>query len=293
MRSRKRLLLCLSVLVAVALALWQFWPSQKLSYEGKALKDWVLDLGENRWNPKATAAIQALGTNALPALIDAVNQRPGETREQVFSAISTILQKLHLRSRPLLDAKRRAAIGALRAFDILGATASNAIPVLAKTMDTNADAIEALGYIGPASIPVLTNALQRCGPQQRLHIFLAFCQIGTNASVAVPMIIAQLQDTTSLGPYPMREIAAMALGCLKSDPATVVPALTNLFQDPNSGVRMYAVQSVGEFSSRANFALPAVRQLLNDSHVMVRESATNALEAIENNAPFVRPGHSR
>jgi HEAT repeat protein len=67
------------------------------------------------------------------------------------------------------------------------------------------------------------------------------------------------------------------LGCLRIEPETVVPQLTESLKDPRPAVRRYSAAALMQFEKEAGSAVPSLIQTLADSDRAVRFAATNAL----------------
>jgi HEAT repeat protein len=90
---------------------------------------------------------------------------------------------------------------------------------------------------------------------------LAIVELGTNAEPAIPIFLTDLQNPNHF----YRERAADALGKLHLQPALVVPALTNLLNDPTNAARLIAINSLGEFGPAARSAVTALTPYLTNS----------------------------
>lgn len=272
-------LACIVAAVVVAVV----WPREhEPEYEGKKLSEWLM--GERPLGEPANArakAIHQIGTNALPFLLRWIRYETPPWRKKLSSAIRKINTKAWVAFR---DKKADRAKGARLGFEILGPQASPAIPELTKLMKgTNVDitinAFYALHATGIEALPVLLEVLTNGPACLRLHtavIFRTMRQLGTNASVVVPVLIEQLQDKD---PEVAAKAAAM-LGVLGVEPALAVPALTSSLLASETYVRCSAVYALARFGDQARSAVPSLLRALDDSDRSVREAATNALRQI-------------
>src|SRR5207249_3050707 len=79
--------------------------------------------------------------------------------------------------------------------------------------------------------------------------FLAIARLGTFGSNAVPSLLTIIEEKNS----PSRQISIHTLGELKAAPELVIPALTNLLNDPDPGTRMAASSALRTFGYNAQF----------------------------------------
>jgi HEAT repeat protein len=207
-------------------------------YQGKTLTTWLqlyqkADEG-TAGERDATAAIQAIGTNALPYLMKWIASTD-------------------------LDVGLRAQQG----FKILGRVAAPAIPALSKLLTGTNEFVAivvgpALGSIGAPAVPALLEALTNRSYKISLRAILAIPELGTNAHPVIPFLVAELRHPNHF----YRERAADALGGLHIDPEVVVPALTNLVQDSSPAARFIAIKALGQFGPAARPAAPLILETL-------------------------------
>jgi len=78
------------------------------------------------------------------------------------------------------------------------------------------------------------------------------------------------------------EVSAWALGELGEEPETVVPVLLNVYQSSaGDSLRAAAGDALGRFGAKAQSAIPALLKELQDTNVVMRWHATNALRSID------------
>jgi len=213
----------------------------------------------------------------LPWLLRWVRyEKAGWQRRLTFRA-----SRLGVEFTPGQRAADRAAC-AWNALHILGPQASPAIPELFRMMaDPKSpfialDATMALGEIGPEALPallaVLTNK-QAAVRGQAVTSIGAMRGLGTNASLAVPVLLGCLRDRDE----DLAASAASSLGRLATEPGRVVPTLAGSLQHPAPYVRRKAAAALGKFSQGARAAVPSLIEALKDSDSSVRDEATNSL----------------
>ena len=76
-------------------------------------------------------------------------------------------------------------------------------------------------------------------------------------------------------------LAASALGQLRPEPDTVVPALMETAQHNDLYVRRAAIAALGPFGNAARPAVPVLVRRLRDPDLFVREAATNVLRNLD------------
>jgi HEAT repeat protein len=166
-------------------------------------------LKDNRESTVRSAASDALGKigvgnlDALTALIralQAAQKRGGEARNETLSII-----------------------GAIANF---GSTAKDSIPVLISMLDDTSQysVAIALGRIGPACIPALSDLIKNNRTTARQFAFEALGQIGADAiNVLLPLLADDDWNT--------RVSAARVLGQIGPKAEKAIPALTKLLQE--------------------------------------------------------------
>jgi HEAT repeat protein len=286
------------VIVAILLA------RKEPSYCGYPLSNWVKllsDINEQDFGPdctqdKAPDAIVAIGTNALPFLVEWLKYEGGATpvRDVVYKGVQKfpILQKIHgLEEWAWKDSKMVRSAGALIAFRILGSTGAPAIPELLKMARQNPEgasigpqfeAVEALAYTGEAALPALlsiaTNkAIKFTG---RSTAARGIGSLGTNAAPAIPALLEMLDD-----PFVSAD-AAEALASIGLEPQRVVPALARTALQPwDTHEVIFALR---RFGSNAMDAIPTLQRIAEgrDNYSQYnRMSAVSAISQIRTNAP--------
>jgi hypothetical protein len=189
-------------------------------YRGKTLSFWLqqyyglalMESPAQDFHTEADEAVREIGTNGIPLLLQKIraNDSPLDVllqkiHERYSRAGSNSVQSAWRRRLASIDTTRSGIVNfeAARAFGVLGAGASNAVPELIKiyrqnTSEDSQDAVvRSLGYIGPA------------------------------ARNAVPLLWVQTRSTNDY----CRMSAIWALGEIHTQPETVVPALMSLFQN--------------------------------------------------------------
>lgn len=109
--------------------------------------------------------------------------------------------------------------------------AANSEPFVIKPIDAWSEqetAADALGRIGSAAVPALTEALRSNDPDVRLKAAEVLARMGTDAKPAAADLTRLLDDPDER----IRKAAARALGMIGPDAADAVPALMRSLTQP-------------------------------------------------------------
>ncbi len=298
-RKRKRRLLAFAGIVALVAGLWLFFNrNTEPTYDGRPLSEWVVMIGMKK-NPSpytdsekeaATEAIQAIGTNAVPHLVEWLAYEPKGLRRFAFENYEKIPNRF--RTNPevtfMVFKPGIRVWGAEQSFSILGPSAAPAIPALTQILQSinysigpRYKAVSALACIGPSAMTAMTNILAAAPYDEQLWVLNSFARMGTNAAAAVPALIHQVHH----GDMRTAEVAAETLGTLRLVPDEAVPALIGGLADPHPRMRAAAAKALGSFGAQAGTALPALNQLETDPDQGVSKAARAAITAITGVAP--------
>lgn len=272
------LLALAALLVAVSILLLS---EKESSYRGKSLSEWLeaipFEPPHDPPVPEAQAAVRAIGTNALPFLLEWVVERDSSLR-QALIRFDNSQNVLNLNLKPA-ERKAQEAIAGFMALAEIAEPAVNYLVPIAK--DTNrvvsSHVCEILPYLGrkgiEASLQMLSNSndfLRRQivfslarpyigGPnrlvQQNPEHFSHFAErYQREVAVAAPTLIGLLADEN----VEVATAAATALAILRLSPSQAVPALTNICanQAVSERVRQNALLTLGCYGRDARSALP-------------------------------------
>ena len=252
MQKRVQIALAVLLVMLVGVIAWQVLREREPVYQGKRLSGWLQGYIHGgsyigvQPEPEADEAVRQIGTNATSALLHMLRAHDSNLK----LALWRLIDKQHLERIQILRVLSywQAAV----AFHALGASASNAVPILVQTYrdeicsDSQSACAEALGWIGRA------------------------------ASGAIPDLmsaVTNLDDT-------LRAVAVEALGHIHAEPELVLPVLTRSLRDSSSRVRSRAVGSLVGFGAEAKAAIPALTLALDDPVAAIRTNAAAALKAI-------------
>jgi len=294
---RRRILLLLAGCALVAFVLILLWPCEREpSYQGKSLSEWLfLYVAQNGQDTpqaaSATVAVQGIGTNALPFLLEWAAYEPSEWKRKLTKIEAQL-------PRPLdqgywAEARRWNLSEYGTGFKILGPAAKPAIQELSRMVNQQKSeaisrrAIRALTYIGKDGVPDLMTAL---ADQDQNKRYYAAGYIGgmashdTNLSPLVPLLAKCTEDIVTAEP------AVKALGNLAVEPAVALPVLTDALLSQKYWIRVAAADALINFGEEARLAIPKLKARLDDDELVVRQAATNALlkispESLTNAAP--------
>src|SRR5258706_4243730 len=146
-------------LVFLAVSCFLFARSSEPSYRGHSLSDWLAQLRVNGSDPEATAAVQAIGTNAYRFLVERIRAEDSKIVRLARGELG-----LELRKHPAADQNEEAAMG----FKVLGPQFRSWRPGLAQAL-TNASGVMPviLGEIGEPALPAVIACLTNHDSQLR------------------------------------------------------------------------------------------------------------------------------
>jgi HEAT repeat protein len=271
MPDRKKSLRIATLVAAVVLLAWYAYEPM---YGGRTVTGWVEALGHEFAEPTAQHAFDQIGPRVIPRLVDLLGKRDPILNAKLDRLLGPFGLNLF---RPRAY---RTRLGAVRAFQQLGAKALPAVPkilLLLKEPDLETDARNALVAIGPAVTPKLILALEDEHPKVRAGAawcLSVFRQEGDAISAA---LLRKVQDP-DLG---VRLTIVEALGNFEKQAPLVLPALAKALEDPMASVRAKAANQIGRFNEKGNPAASALHKARSDSDPAVRDAATNALRRID------------
>jgi hypothetical protein len=237
-------------------------------YKGKTLTQWLTQLDDGQADGisssrlpsfssaqiEAVEGIRAIGTNALPLLMEDIHAHPAE--KDTWIQLNRKLDRFTMnhfgrRSLNLADvtSEDRIRWRAAQGLSALGPLAKPAVPELSRLLFTNyfhssiKEAAYALAGIGPEGIGVLTNAIQPTNEWSGMCAIWALGQHPATGTNVIPFLISATTSSsegTACG-------AIQVLGLFHVDREHVIPALTNALSSSNAAVRGDAARALAEF----------------------------------------------
>jgi len=279
-RKHRKLLIVLACLAVVAGIVAFATRDDEPHYKGRSLSEWLrADIAHSPTpdgiDPKD--AVRAIGTNAIPALLEWLSYEPSG-----FSETARAFRE-KLSGPPdsdLLTALQSRVFLAQQGFFILGPEARPAIPQLTTLAmaSTNLQRLArftgALACIGPESLPAVASIITNGTVGQRWLAVGILPALDPNALQALPILTRCLADHDT-------KVASMAVDVfhrLGLSSATLVPELISNLQNTNPAVRAFAAEQLGRLGTAAVSAVPPLRSLtMLDPNQTARQKATNAL----------------
>ena len=213
--TKRKCLLLLTFLLVVGAVVYFVMPKPQPVYQGKQLEAWLNDLVAKQDDPKAIAAVRAIGTNAIPYLLKSIAAPYDERTSRFYYGLDSLLrQKWNLAKKQIFYPDDIRFHRAVRGFRALGSSASNAAPQLGLLLDNRmrgAGVVEALVCIGPNSLPVLVEALTNRSHVVRYNALLGLHDFGPQAKPALKLVEGFLNDTNQVFGLPNSVFAARAL----------------------------------------------------------------------------------
>jgi len=210
MRKRIAIASASLLLLLVGTVAWEVWREREPVYQGKRLSVWLEGPPDaDSISPETETAIRAMGTDALPALLNMVRIRNTLFRK-VLSGLSGEQNWFRIHIRPVEEIHEMACCG----FMVLGPAAKPAVPRLARLLEdkdpeVRCAAAACLGYLGQTSedaVPELvaylsqllrTKTGSRWDQRGRYCAAFALCQIGPASRPAVPQLTALSRMTNT------------------------------------------------------------------------------------------------
>jgi len=276
----------LSILLLACLPLCALHAEEELTYDGKTVSEWTLALKgrDEDVREAATQALVKIGSPAVPALIEALEQKV-YAHWRVAHALGRIGPGARKSVPALIVALRGKDRGgrwaAAWALGRIRGDAKATVPALSEALkDENwsvrMSAGNALREFGPgakAAVPPLTEALRDNNKDVRRAAAYALAEIGPDAKTAVAALAEACKDKGT------RVSAHYALFRIASD-QKAIPALIEALSDEDMEVRWNSARALGRIGPAAEAAVPALIEASKDKHRDVRYAAADALERI-------------
>lgn len=267
MRKKTSILLVCLVVLAIAGFITRALIRREPAYQGRPLSSWFkLYCASGRYsgteNPfdhkEAARAIRAIGTNALPFLLEKLfNTRPDAPWE------TNVWRFLRRLPEPIR------------------------FPPFVSANTIRSEAGNAIGEIRPPAALLLPRLETALHDTNHIHYHAAIWLLGTigeGAEQGVPYLLREL----AIPDWGRQFGAEFALGRLGPAAKDAVPALAEFVSSPSTHrvVRRKAVQTLGDIGMAASNAVPALSShLLTETNLNLRSEAAVALCKIDPREP--------
>ncbi len=271
-RRQSILILLLTGVVTAFLAYRAFHPEEP-SWHGKGLSQWLAELDRDH-DAEAVEAIQRIGTNSLPVLLEML-----QAKDSLFATkLMELNSKQSIVRFPVKRAYDRRTLAAA-GLAILGPAAKPAVPALSQALNGKEPflpAAYALAHIGPAAIGPLAEALTNRDSRVRQFTTSSLGWAGASNQAAISLLVATLKATDAN----TRAVAARSLAQIGPVASNSIPALIEAAADASDPVRWASIRALGDFGERASAAVPILLQASINGNQRVRREAGAALKKI-------------
>ncbi|MCX6924066.1 MAG: HEAT repeat domain-containing protein [Verrucomicrobia bacterium] len=305
MQKRVHVALAVLLVVLISAVVWQVLRSQKREpvYQGKRLRVWLDEYsfrtltGAIEARNTAEAAIQQIGTNAIPTLLNLLRKKDSplvarlillwgryvtRTSYLPFWVAYPSWYQVHA---AILN--RQGSLG----FEILRANGHPAVPALIRLYEQEISPSSQY-YVGQALMAIGPDAMRRAIPSfvrgaaspkllMRKNAVRALLQVHDDSSLVVSALAKSIVDTNVF----IRTLTAMGLGefgrKVPQSVPLVVPLLIKALSDPDGSVRGSAACSLKTLGAEAKGAVPALLDSLKDKDEYARGTAAEALLQID------------
>lgn len=192
---------------------------------------------------------------------------------------------------------RRLRLWTLQLLECLGPRIKEGTSALASWIDdprpeVRSQLAQTLGKLSAAaerSVPFLLALLRDPEENVFCKAFDALVALGTAAAAALPVLL-EILDHSDVSKR--RNLAAWALGTIPwtselSRRTKVIPALTQVLEDPDEWIRYRALESLSNFGPSAAPADAVLARLLEDDSALVRLMAIASLERFDRTETFL------
>jgi HEAT repeat protein len=210
------------VLVVVAGTLLWF-QTRPVLYDGKTIRSWAMLVAapDPKVREEVHSEFKRLGSNAVPVLIEMVQEKDPAFRSGIWSTVPRLpasLRRVILKNVAWTNAIE-VRVAAARSLAIVGPEAYAAVPALEhalhdREMRVRLEAATALGRVGRESVPVLMRGLEDKDPEIRHAAAYGLGEVGPDAQPAIPLLTQALEDTNQQ----VRASAAYSLTLIQPRP---------------------------------------------------------------------------
>jgi HEAT repeat protein len=296
--------------------------SRNLVYEGKPVKVWLFQLqaSDPKAHAGAEAALEALGTNAVPELIRLVRTKDAGWRTLIWVHAAQLPPKARARILRRIGSTNACLIRPLaaQALGKLGPAAAPAVPALAQMLKQGSSpyeqqvAAQSLAQIGSPALTALADIVahgeRAAGNAAAIALLWHYRwprpvrPVGENlvddptaatrqraietvgASGRADELVIKLLARAAVDPAPGVRLAALkALARADRNPQAALPQLFSCSNDDSPVIREWSARILGKIGPPIERAIPALTDLAQDKEASVRAVAQEALEIINSN----------
>jgi HEAT repeat protein len=211
--------------------------------------------------------------------------------EKYSDTSAVVLAETLLESTSLTPETRQLYDAIVKAFNILGSKAKNAVPTLINALESEnpfvvSTAIESLAAIGPEAaeaIPALTEQFKKPGWFDKAAASLTVAAILNDIQSAKERLDGQLRSSN---PH-IRIGSAFTLLLLETQEIFAMDTLMELLKEDDVSVRFSAVMAIGFIADKHHKALErlrpggrSLRELFGDESPLVRKYASHAMASL-------------
>lgn len=258
----------------------------------KTVEDWkrVFDQGQEAQKLQAIKGLRAVGAEAVPVLVNALDDPSDVVRAEAIRALASLAPAhAELAVPKLLELAQKDGAFVddewpnwILAFKALGRFGKDALPVLEKewegsTPEKRAVLCVAFSELGPAAapaVPKLVELIEKDEPVNRRQAVGALVAIGPAAAPAVPVLRKVLYHEDFHTQY----WACRALGAIGEPALPAVPDLVDRLKNGVASVKRNAAAALGKLGPKIGpEAVAALITAVDDPLQPVREQAVLAL----------------
>lgn len=268
--------------LAIAAGIAVVVQTRSVSHGGRSAESWVEQLSSESETDRdeARRALRAMGTNAIPILVDRLKYQDSPVR----SNVAELLRNNPVQPVELLHAGEYHK-QAYRGLDAISEIGAPAIPELMKLLDRPDVAhlaAAALTTLDDSVIPSLLVASTNADPRVRIRVMHNLGSRRIWKDGVIEAIINGANDTNT-------DVRAAAVYALRNIPAAdrqrIAPALGRLLRDEDPNVRRIALTQLADSPLEARPFVPSVVALLDDTDLSVRNAAARLLAEIGGEMP--------
>jgi hypothetical protein len=238
-------------------------------YQGKTAQEWISWYGPltnyakpgDPDTPEFDAAMKALGTNALPAIVEAFAYKDSwgrKTYKNVYPKLPAFWKQNHPRPKSAEGQMEHAANVAFVSLEVFN--------------HANLVNREELRTALPGFMKILE---EKDHPGHQVLLLTIYRLFGPEDTNCVPILIQCYSETN-------RFVRPGAIRCLRSvGPETVTSECLKLLDGPDEALRLSAAELLGDFGKGTSTAIPALEHAIKTGNPALQEKALSSLRKID------------